>query len=402
MALSWSRSSAVGCGLVPVVRAGNVRSEKRCVRGVQVRAAVASASKIADTMRYNKLGDSDLLISEITLGTMTWGNQNTEKEAHEQLCYAFDNGINIFDSAEVYPIPMTPETTGRTDKFISTWLKTMPRDKVIVATKVAGYSENRTYIRDNGKTVRVDEENITESVDKSLKRLGTDHIDLLQIHWPDRYVPLFGEKYFDPQNMREAVPIVEQLEALKKVIDQGKVRYVGVSNESSWGVMEFTRVAEQLNLPKIVSIQNSYSLLVRTMFEVDLVEVCHPDNCNVGLLAYSPLGGGALTGKYTNPENTTGRFNIFPGYMARYNKGLAREAVGLYVELAKKHNLSPVELALGFCRDRPFVTSSIIGATSLEQLKENMDAFAVTRPLPDEVKAGIDEIFKRYRDPAFI
>lgn len=202
--------------------------------------------------------------------------------------------------------------------------------------------------------------------------------------------------------MREAVPIVEQLEALKKVIDQGKVRYVGVSNESSWGVMEFTRVAEQLNLPKIVSIQNSYSLLVRTMFEVDLVEVCHPDNCNVGLLAYSPLGGGALTGKYTNPENTTGRFNIFPGYMARYNKGLAREAVGLYVELAKKHNLSPVELALGFCRDRPFVTSSIIGATSLEQLKENMDAFAVTRPLPDEVKAGIDEIFKRYRDPAFI
>lgn len=350
-----------------------------------MRAGVASSPR-TDTLQYKKLGDSDLVISEITLGTMTWGNQNTEKDAHEQLSYAFENGINILDSAEAYPVPMNAETQGNTDRFISTWLKTMPRDKVIVATKLAGYSERSTYLRDSGKPVRVDEENITESVEKSLKRLGTDHIDLLQIHWPDRYVPLFGDKLFDPKKVRESVPIVEQLQALKKVVDQGKVRYVGVSNETSWGVMEFTRLAKELNLPKIVSIQNSYSLLVRTQFEVDLVEVCVPQNCNVGLLVYSPLAGGSLTGKYLSSEaSASGRFNLFPGYMARYNKSLAREAVSAYVEVAKKHNLTPVQLALGFCRDRSFVTSSIIGATSLEQLKENINAFAVTRPLPEEL-----------------
>jgi len=353
-------------------------------------------------LQYKKLGDSDLLISEITLGTMTWGNQNTEKEAHEQLCYAFDNGINIFDSAENYPIPMNAELQGRTDRYISTWLKTMPRDKVVVATKVTGYSERSTYLRDSGQTVRVNEENITESVEKSLKRLGTDHIDLLQIHWPDRYVPLFGEKIFNPKNVRETVPIVEQLQALKKVIDQGKVRYVGVSNETSWGVMEFTRLSEQLNLPKIVSIQNSYSLLNRSQFEVDLVEVCLPQNCNVGLLTYSPLAGGSLSGKYLDPEKSVkARFNLFPGYMARYNKSLAREAVSAYIEVGKKHGLSPVELALAFVRDRFFVTSNIIGATSLEQLKENMNAYALTRPLPEEVTADIEAVFNRFRDPAF-
>ncbi|KAG0581495.1 hypothetical protein KC19_4G256800 [Ceratodon purpureus] len=329
--LSWSRSSHVASssGLVSVARVGNVdvgsarRGGGGC--GVHVRASVASSPKTG-TMQYRKLGDSDLVISEITLGTMTWGNQNTEKEAHEQLSYAFDNGINIFDSAEAYPIPMTAETQGRTDRYISTWLKTMPRDKVIVATKVAGYSEKSTYLRDSGKTLRVNEENITESVEKSLKRLGTDHIDLLQIHWPDRYVPLFGDKMFDPKKVRDSVPILDQLQALKNVVDQGKVRYVGVSNETSWGVMEFTRLANELNLPKIVSIQNSYSLLVRTQFEVDLVEVCLPQNCNVGLLAYSPLAGGSLTGKYIlNPEaSSSGRFNLFPGYMGRYNKSLAR------------------------------------------------------------------------------
>lgn len=368
----------------------------------RVRAGVASPPATTTGLQYKKLGDSDLVISEITLGTMTWGNQNTEKEAHEQLSYAFDNGINIFDSAEAYPIPMTAETQGTTDRYISTWLKTMPRDKVIVATKVAGYSERSKYLRDSGETVRVNEANITESVEKSLKRLGTDHIDLLQIHWPDRYVPLFGERVYDLNSVRESVPIVEQLQALKKVIDQGKVRYVGVSNETSWGVMEFTRLSEQMSLPKIVSIQNNYSLINRMAYEVDLVEVCMPQNCNVGLLAYSPLAGGSLSGKYLDAEKSAkSRLNLFPGYMARYNKSLAKEAIGKYVEVAKKHGLSPVELALGFCRDQWFVTSSIIGATSLEQLKENMDAYATTRPLPEEVRADIDAVFRRYRDPAF-
>lgn len=337
---------------------------------------------------------------------MTFGEQNTEKEAHEQLNYAFDNGINILDTAEAYPIPMKKETQGRTDLYIGSWMKGRPRDKVILATKVCGYSERSSYIRDNAKVLRVDAANIKESVEKSLRRLSTDYIDLLQIHWPDRYVALFGEFSYNPAKWRESVPFVEQLRAFQELINEGKVRYVGVSNETSYGVMEFVHTAKVEGLPKIVSIQNSYSLLVRCKFEVDLVEVCHPNNCNIGLLAYSPLGGGALSGKYldiNSKEAKSGRLNLFPGYMERYDRSIAREATKLCVELARKHGLTPVQLALGFVRDRPFVTSSIIGATSLNQLKEDIDAFTMTtRPLPSEVVEGVEDIFKRYKDPAIL
>ncbi|KAL6847742.1 hypothetical protein ACP4OV_021870 [Aristida adscensionis] len=401
---------------LPAIRAHNSQRWKmRRVRR-QVRAQAQSQ------LQYRKLGDSDLLISEVTLGTMTFGEQNTEKEAHDMLSYSFDQGINIVDTAEIYPVPVNKETQGRTDLYIGRWMQTKPRDKVILATKVAGYSERYTFLRDNTKVVRVDAANIKESVEKSLKRLSTDYIDLLQIHWrcqvllscksglakrPDRYVALFGEFSYDSAKWRPSVPFEDQLKAFQELINEGKVRYIGVSNETSFGVMEFVHAAKVLGLPKIVSIQNSYSLLVRCRFEVDLVEVCHPNNCNVGLLAYSPLAGGVLTGKYLDAANSgitkRSRLNLFPGYMERYNVSLAKEATSEYVKLAKKHGLTPVQLALGFVRDRPFTASSIIGATTLDQLKENIDAFtSAPRPLPQEVLAGIEDLFKRYKDPAIM
>ncbi|CAL0333515.1 unnamed protein product [Lupinus luteus] len=359
-----------------------------------------------NALEYRKLGDSDLNISEITLGTMTFGEQNTEKESHGILNYAFENGINALDTAEAYPIPMKKETQGSTDLYVGSWLKSQSRDKIILATKVCGYSERASYLRDNANILRVDAANIKESVEKSLKRLGTDYIDLLQIHWPDRYVALFGEYSYDPSKWRPSVPFVEQLQAFQELINEGKVRYIGVSNETSYGVMEFVHAAKVEGLPKIVSIQNSYSLLVRTRFEADLVEVCHPKNCNIGLLSYSPLGGGSLTGKYIDINSEAakrGRLNLFPGYMERYNKSIAREATIEYLELAKKHGLTPVQLALGFARDRPFMTSSIIGATSVDQLKEDIDAFLTTeRPLSAEINADIEAVFKRYKDPAIL
>lgn len=243
-----------------------------------------------------------------------------------------------------------------------------------------------------------------ESVDASLKRLGTGYVDLLQIHWPDRYVPLFGGLPYDVTNEREGdIAFEEQLEALAKVVAAGKVRYVGVSNETSYGVMRFCQAAAAVpGLPKIVSIQNSYSLLVRGPFETDLAEVCAPRQNNVGLLAYSPLAGGALSGKYIGGNESAianSRFTLFKGYMARYTQSLAREAVAEYVAVAQKHGLTPTQLALAWCRSRWFVTSTIIGATTMDQLKENLSAFDVE--LTPECLADVDAVFRRYRDPAF-
>eukprot|EP00249_Psilotum_nudum_P012528 c23835_g2_i1 orf=99-1382(+) len=386
-------------GLLPLGSLPAAALSSRSIR-LSVRAAVLS-TRVQGRLHYKRLGDSDLVISEVTLGTMTWGKQNTEKEAHAQLSYAFDNGVNILDTSEMYPVPMSKETWGNTDRIIGSWLKFRPRDTVIIATKVCGYSERSTYVRDHGKTVRVDSANIKESVEKSLKRLGIDYIDLLQIHWPDRYVPLFGEYFYDVSKWRTSVPFIEQLQALQDLIQQGKVRYVGVSNETPYGVMEFVHLAKSMGLPKIISIQNNYSLLVRCHFEVHLVEVCDPRHCNVGLLAYSPLAGGMLSGKYRHPDSPAakkGRLALFPGFMDRYLNSLVHEGVEKYVELAHRHGLTPVQLALGFTRDQPFVTSSIVGATSMEQLKENISAFTACTPLPTEVLAGIQEIFGRYRD----
>ncbi|KAJ3670940.1 hypothetical protein LUZ60_008366 [Juncus effusus] len=381
-------------------------SSFRLSSNVRRRRSPVRAETNENQMVYKTLGDSDLLISEVTLGTMTFGEQNTEKESHEMLSYAFEHGVNILDTAEAYPIPMKKETQGSTDRYIGNWMKSKPRDKIILATKLCGYSERSSYIRDSGKMCRVDAENIKESVEKSLLRLNTDYIDVLQIHWPDRYVALFGEFSYDSAKWRPSVPFEDQLKAFQELIDAGKVRYIGVSNETSYGVMEFVHASKVMGLPKIVSIQNSYSLLVRCKFEVDLVEVCHPNNCNVGLLAYSPLAGGVLTGKYMNSNSQslqTSRLNLFPGYMERYNRSLAQEATRKYVETAKSHNLTPVQLSLAFVRDRPFTASTIIGATSLDQLKEDISAFLTTpRPLPAELADEIEAVFKRYKDPAIL
>ncbi|XBI73196.1 hypothetical protein VPH35_066988 [Triticum aestivum] len=370
----------------------------------RVRSRVRSAQEPAK-LQYRKLGDSDLLISEITLGTMTFGEQSTEKESHDMISYSFDQGINILDTAEIYPIQPKEETQGRTDLYVGRWMKSKPRDKVILATKVSGYSD-RTFLRDNAEMVRVDAPNIKESVEKSLSRLSTDYIDLLHIHWPDRYVALYGEFSYDSTKWRPSVPFEDQLKALQELIDEGKVRYIGVSNETSYGVMRFVQAAKLHGLPKIVSIQNGYSLLVRCSFEVDLAEVCHPNNCNIGLLAYSPLGSGVLTGKYLDDScgnSKSFRLNLFPGYMQRYNAPLAKEATKEYLKVAKKHRLTPVQLALGFVRDRPFTASTIIGATTMDQLKENIEAFtSAPRPLPPQVLDDIATVFKRYRDPAVL
>ncbi|ESQ36483.1 hypothetical protein EUTSA_v10007737mg [Eutrema salsugineum] len=404
-AVSGNNSIANTQGFVP-----SYFTRRRVISSPNARRRICRTRVLAKTstekdMEYRKLGDSDLNISEITMGTMTFGEQNTEKESHEMLSYAIEHGINSIDTAEAYPVPMKKETQGKTDLYISSWLKSQSRDKIVLATKVCGYSERSAYLRDNATVLRVDAANIKESVENSLKRLGTDYIDLLQIHWPDRYVALFGDNCYDPSKWRTSVPFVEQLRAFQDLIDEGKIRYIGVSNETSYGVMEFVHTAKVEGLPKIISIQNGYSLLARSRFEVDLIEVCHPKNCNIGLLAYSPLGGGSLSGKYlgTDSEATkNARLNLFPGFMERYKGSLAKEATIQYIEVAKKHGLTPVELALGFVRDRPFVTSTIIGSTSLEQLKEDIDAFLMTeRQFSPEVMADIEAVFRRYKDPSF-
>eukprot|EP00879_Flechtneria_rotunda_P028673 GHRR01030881.1.p1 GENE.GHRR01030881.1~~GHRR01030881.1.p1 ORF type:complete len:299 (+),score=67.86 GHRR01030881.1:161-1057(+) len=265
------------------------------------------------------------------------------------------------------------------------------------ACQVAGYGDYNQYMRDPPRTVRVERDQIIESVDKSLQRLGTDYIDLLQIHWPDRYVPLFGAAAYDIANERPgSIPFDEQLRGLEEVVKAGKVRYIGVSNETSYGVCEFINAAERAGLPRIQTIQNCYHLLQRSNFETDLAETCRFHN--VSLLAYSPLGGGALSGKYLQPNPPkNARFTLFQGYMERYNKSLARVAVGEYIKVAQKHGLTGVQLALAWCRSRWFVSSSIIGATSLDQLKENLEAFSIS--LPQEATDDINAVYKQYRDP---
>lgn len=368
-------------------------------------AATVDAGKARSCADRVRLGRSDLLASAVTLGTMTWGKQNTEREAHEQLSYAIDErGVNALDTAEIYPVPPAAETRFLTDKYIGSWLKTRPRGRegVLVFTKVAGFGDRTAWVRDPPETCKLDRRQIGLSVDASLKRLGVDHIDLLQAHWPQRYVGgLFGAPSYDIALERpdDGVGFEETLRGFEDVIKAGKVRYVGVSNETSWGVTSYTRLAESANLPRIATIQNVYSLLQRGGFETDLAECCRREG--VSLLAYSPLAGGALSNKYaTTPldELKGSRFNLFEGYMKRYNDSLAREAVAEYARVAKEAGITPAALALGWVRSRWFVASNIIGATTMAQLKENLDAYDAP-PLGDDVIAAIGAVYKRYRDP---
>jgi aryl-alcohol dehydrogenase (NADP+) len=344
-------------------------------------------------MRYNQLGNSDLSVSEICLGTMTYGQQNTIEDAREQLDYAVAQGVNFIDAAEMYPVPARAETQGKTEEYIGEWLVKQQRDRLIVATKVSGPTPNMPWIR--GKDRVLDRPNIEQAIDDSLKRLKTDYIDLYQIHWPDRYVPLFGQGVYNPANERETVPIEDQLAVLADLVKAGKIRYIGLSNETPWGVCQFSHLADRLGLPKIISIQNAYNLINR-QYEVALAETCYREN--VGLLSYSVLAFGLLSGKYLHGKPENSRLGLFPSFGRRYEKPNVSEAVSAYIAIADRHNLSPAVLALAFARTRWFMASTIIGATTLEQLQENLSCTSVA--LNEDILTEIEAIHDRYPTPA--
>lgn len=343
-------------------------------------------------MEFRQLGTSDLRVSALSLGTMTFGEQNSEAEAHAQLDYARSREVNLIDCAEMYPVPPRAETQGRTESYIGTWLKHQSRDKVIIATKITGPSRGFAWVRDN---TRITRHNLNEAVNGSLKRLQTDYIDLYQIHWPDRYVPMFGTSNYDVAQEHEAVPVIEQLDALQHLIKSGKVRHVGLSNETPWGVSEFIRCAEQHGLPRVVSVQNAYNLMNRT-FESGLAEVCH--HAKVGLLAYSPLGFGHLSGKYASDPQAKGRITMYPGFGQRYAKPNVAAASKAYVDIARGAGISVSQMALAYVRTRWFGSSVILGATNLQQLTENLDSAKLI--LSADVLAAIDAVHLRYPNPA--
>ena len=343
-------------------------------------------------MEYRQLGESNLKVSALALGTMTFGEQNSEADAHAQLDFAVSRGVNFIDTAEMYPVAPCAETAHRTESYIGSWLKHQPRDKLILATKITGPARGFSWIRN---TPRINRTQINAAIDGSLRRLQTDYIDLYQIHWPDRYVPMFGATGYDASQERDSVPISEQLQALGELVQAGKVRHIGLSNETPWGVNEFVRCAAELNLPKIISIQNAYHLMNRT-FEAGLAEMCH--HTNVGLLAYSPLAFGWLSGKYLADPQAKGRVTLFQGFGQRYNKPNVPAATQEYVRIAREAGLNPAQMALAFARTRWFTTSVILGATSLQQLNENLDSAEVT--LAGEVLEQIEAVHKLYANPA--
>jgi aryl-alcohol dehydrogenase-like predicted oxidoreductase len=346
-------------------------------------------------MKKIRLGSSALEVSPICLGTMTFGEQNTEADAHSQLDYAIERGINFIDTAENYPVMPRGETTGRTERFIGTWLKkTGLRDKIVLATKIAGPNPNITWIR-GGKSNH-NAENIRAAVETSLARLQTDHIDLYQLHWPSRNVPIFGANVFNPQLERESVAIDETLAALSDMIKEGKIGAIGVSNESCWGVNEFIKQSEMKGLPRIATIQNLYNLSARHYETSLLDETCFRQD--VSLLAYSPLAFGQLTAKYLDDPKAAGRLTHFPPtWSPRYLRPAVLAAVAQYAKLARDNGMTPAQLALAWVYTRWFVASTIIGATSLAQLKENIDAFELK--LSPEIVAQVDAIHAAITNP---
>jgi len=351
-------------------------------------------------MEYTKLGLTDIEVSKITLGTMTYGDQNTEAEAHAQLDYALAQGINFIDTAEMYPVPPKAKTFTRTETMIGQWLKKQARDKIILGTKVAGPRRNIDWIR--GGPASLDRENIRAALHDSLKRLQTDYIDVYQLHWPERNVPMFGQYQFDPAEEfddegaeKEWVSIYNQLETLAELVQEGKIRAVGVSNEQPWGLMEFCRIADRQKLPRVATLQNCYNLITRGM-EFGMTEVLYREN--ISLLAYSPLAFGHLTAKYIEDPETVGRATLFPGYAARYKKPAVTTAVKRYATLARENGMTPTQMALSFVYHRWFVGSTIIGATSMAQLKENIAAFDVR--LTDEALQEIEAIHLTIMNPA--
>ena len=344
-------------------------------------------------LTHRPLGHSDLLVPDVCLGTMTFGEQTAEPDAHAQLDFALAAGVNFIDTAEMYAVPPRPETCGASESIVGRWLARQPRDKILLATKVAGPARSLSWIR-NGPPA-MDRSNIRAAIEGSLRRLQTDYIDLYQLHWPERNQPMFGQWQYAPNNERECTSLREQLETLGDLVREGKIRYAGVSNEHPWGIMQFVRLADELGLPRIVSTQNAYSLLNRS-FETGLTEVCHRER--VGLLAYSPLAFGHLTGKYLADPAAPGRLTQWPAFGQRYTKPNVAPATRAYAELAQRHGLTPTQLALGFVHSRWFVASTIIGASSLAQLQETLPA--TQTPMPAELLAAVDEIHLHYTNPA--
>lgn len=345
-------------------------------------------------MQYRRLGRSQVMVSVICLGTMTWGEQNSEEDGHRQMDYALDHGVNFWDTAEMYAVPPRAETYGRTEEIIGTWLKSRKaRDRIVLASKVAGPDQRLTYIRD-GKP-RLDRRNIEAALDASLKRLGTDYIDLYQLHWTERRTNNFGRLGYEVDAAETpATPLEETLDALDAVVKSGKVRQVGCSNDSAWGVMRMLALAEAGKGPRLASIQNAYSLLNRS-FEVGLAEVALREDC--GLLAYSPLAMGALSGKYLDGSaGPAARLNRYPHY-TRYRGPHKDKATAAYVEVARRHGLDPAMMALAYVNSRPFVTATIIGATSQAQLARNIASIELA--LDAKVLEDIEAVHQVYTYP---
>ena len=343
-------------------------------------------------MKYTTLPTTNIKVSKICLGSMTWGNQNTEAEGHKQLDYAIDNGVNFIDTAELYPVPATAETQGRTSNIIGTWLsKTGNRDKVVLASKIAGPGDYTAHIRKTDF-----KHGIKDAVNNELKRLQTDYIDLFQLHWPERQTNTFGVRdYVHNPNDKWQDNLNEVLHSLDEVIKEGKIRHIGLSNEKAWGTMRYLEESKNNSLPRPITIQNAYSLINR-VFEGDLVEVSMREN--IGLLAYSPMAFGVLSGKYIkNTATENARLKLFPRF-ARYSSDQATKATQKYLDLAEANKLTLAQMALAFVNQRPFVTSNIIGATNLDQLKENIDSINVV--LNDELLNEINTIHSVIPNPA--
>ena len=343
-------------------------------------------------MEKRKLGDTDIEVTRICLGTMTWGQQNSEQEAFEQLDYAVDQGINFIDAAEMYPVPPRKETQGLTETYLGNWLRRRGhRDRLVIASKVAGPGNGIDYLRGGP---RLTGPHIRQAVQDSLKRLQTDYLDLYQVHWPDRHTNFFGKLGYEHRADEQMTPIEETLEALAGLVSEGLVRHIGLSNETAWGTMRYLQLAKERGWPRVVSIQNPYNLLNRS-FEVGLAEIAHREK--VGLLAYSPLAFGVLSGKYLGgrrPENS--RITLFSRF-SRYNSVQADEAALAYCRLARVHDLTPAQMALAYVNSRDFVTANIIGATSMDQLRENIGS--ETLVLDEGILSEIEAVHARYTYP---
>ena len=345
-------------------------------------------------MKYTTLPKTAIKVSKICLGTMTWGNQNTQEEAFEQMNYALEQGVNFFDTAELYPVPATPATYADTERIIGSWFqKTGNRENVVLASKIAGGGDYTKHIRTGGFT----RQNITKAIEGSLQRLQTDYLDLYQLHWPSRGVNCFGVRDYPYQTAtKEAENHLEILETLDAFVKAGTIRTIGLSNETPWGTMKYLQMANDHNLPRPVTIQNSYSLIHRG-YEVGLSEVSMRED--IGLLAYSPLAQGVLSGKYLDGKSPEGsRGNLFPRFIARYMGDGSSEAVKRYQAIAKNNGITLSELSLAFVNQLPFVTSNIIGATKMSQLKENIGSIHIE--LSKQTLQEIQEVHAMIPNPA--